>query len=334
MSIGLAECGTSTCEGDESFAKCPNDCAAFAIHLAAPCTATGTQDTCGRGWFCVDRAASAGGPVCVADFPTWPPLADTRATEDFAEQADIILDKATGLTWAKNSLRDLSWRDAMVACTQQKWAGQNDWRMPTRAEMRSLLDFSVENPAAPFVHLDWNPASLRYWVVLPVPTESGHGMEAFSVNLGDAKLGSERTDTPLAVRCVRGGRQVNGKVEGRFVLRDGGATVFDRITGLSWQRGAPGTPLGWSDAQAYCATNAAQLSGTGWRLPSLRELEGLIEIGPTTPALDPLFAVTSEVWQWTSSVMPGNPGAMWMQSWIVGPDAGGKGDARQVRCVR
>ncbi len=331
--VTLPGCGTGTCDGAETLATCPSDCAPLAVHLGAACTATGSQDACGRGWFCVDRAPSAGGAVCVADFATWPPLGDQRATADFVQQGAVVIDTATGLSWAKASLRNLSWPDAMAGCAHQTIGGFADWRAPTRAELRSLIDYTEVNPAAPLTQFDWLAPNLVYWTADPVLPATADSL-GVTVDFADAKVGTDRFDTPESVRCVRGGVQGPSGVVARFALQDGGQTVFDRVTGLTWQRAAAPQALNWADGQKACVQNTLQLPGTGWRLPTLRELESLIWIGPSPPNLDPVFATTAEQWTWTATVPVGVAGAMWMQSWQLGPDAEAVGDARQVRCVR
>ena len=331
----LPGCGTGTCDGEESLATCPTDCAAFAVRLASPCTVTGSEDTCARGWLCVDRASSAGGPVCVADFPTWPSYGDKRSTADFAEQGDAIVDAATGLSWARRSLWNLSWRDGMTACTQQTWNGFKDWRAPTRAELRSLLDYGEVNPAAPLAHFDWLAPDLRYWTASPASADPGVGApDGLAVNFANAKLAGDRADTPHPVRCVRGGAPGSVATPGEFEVRDSGQTVFDRTTGLTWQRAAAPKPLAWPAAQQACAQNTPQLPGVNWRLPTLRELEGLLRVGPTAPNLDAAFATTAEQWAWTATAPIGVPGSMWMQSWVLGPDTSLQSAEYQVRCVR
>ncbi len=330
----LPGCGTPACDGDDSLATCPSDCAAFAVRLAGPCTQTGSQDSCGRGWFCVARDASVGGPVCVADFATWAPLGDKRDDGDFAESGDAIADRATGLTWARLSLRKLSWPDAMTSCTQQTWNGFHDWRLPTRAELRSLVDYTEVNPSARLAHFDWLQGDLQYWTAVPAPAPVGvdapYGLE---VSFANAKAPADRFDTPLAVRCVRGGVQ-GQPMAASFEVRAGGLVVFDRLTGLTWQRAPAPNELPIVPAQQFCTKNQLQLPGPGWRLPSLRELEALLRIGPTLPNFDDAFATTSEQWSWTTTTVVGIVDRIWMHSWDLGPDWAQGNDTLQFRCVR
>jgi hypothetical protein len=77
------------------------------------------------------------------------------------------------------------------------------------------------------------------------------------------------------------------------VFRDlGDGTVLDGRTGLVWQRGWGGTRT-WLPAMAYCDQNAGGLPGTGWRLPTIDELRGLI-LGCPAAELGGRCAITDQ----------------------------------------
>ena len=61
---------------------------------------------------------------------------------------------------------------------------------------------------------------------------------------------------------------------GRYTTSSG--TVYDTKTKLTWQQAvAPGT-YAWAGAKAYCA--GLNLGGTGWRLPTIKELQTIESI--------------------------------------------------------
>jgi Protein of unknown function (DUF1566) len=64
---------------------------------------------------------------------------------------------------------------------------------------------------------------------------------------------------------------------GRYTISAG--TVYDTKTKLTWQQSVPTTTYVWADAKAYCSSAAvgAALGGTGWRLPTIKELQSLID---------------------------------------------------------
>ncbi len=74
----------------------------------------------------------------------------------------------------------------------------------------------------------------------------------------------------------------------------GRGSVVDTRTRLTWQLDVPKDPLPWSQARDYCA--ALDLDGPGWRLPSVSELQTLID--------ETAFPGTPSDYFWTSSILP------------------------------
>jgi hypothetical protein len=108
--------------------------------------------------------------------------------------------------------------------------------------------------------------------------------------------------------------------------------VVDTQTGLVWQQVSSSTGMSWADAQTYC--------GGAWRLPSMKELQTLVDETRIGPALDATaFADVSSASgyeYWSSTPVAGLPSAAW---WFVEFEAGHStyGDAAKlcrVRCVR
>jgi hypothetical protein len=58
---------------------------------------------------------------------------------------------------------------------------------------------------------------------------------------------------------------------------NGDGTVTDNNTGLTWQQGYSTSTMTWSAAATSCANNDANLPGTGWRLPNIKELFTLVD---------------------------------------------------------
>src|SRR6185312_1086454 len=78
------------------------------------------------------------------------------------------------------------------------------------------------------------------------------------------------------VRCVRGGR-VLGPDESRFSAYDlrGDGTVRDTWTGLTWQVEPYPSVVTPDAAAAACA--GSRVAGGGWRVPSVNELQTLVD---------------------------------------------------------
>jgi len=89
----------------------------------------------------------------------------------------------------------------------------------------------------------------------------------------------------LAVVVMRPSPARTQAPAGRYTI-PGDGTVLDTVTMLTWQRAFQSTPLTWSGAKSYCQTLSG-LPGSGWRLPTVKELATLIDYGASTqPNID------------------------------------------------
>ena len=122
---------------------------------------------------------------------------------------------------------------------------------------------------------------------------------------------------------------------GRFVVNAAAGTVLDTTTTLTWQRAVSGT-YDWAQATAYC--QGLNLGGfsTGWRLPTKKELETLVDFRAVNPSIDvTAFPSTPAAAFWTSTLFAGSLS----RAWYVSFDTGSSGSfdvpaAYGVRCVR
>ena len=105
--------------------------------------------------------------------------------------------------------------------------------------------------------------------------------------------------------------------QSRYVISPDGNEVTDSTTGLIWRRCAEGikiinndcsgnaTAFNSDQAQSW-AKNEALTSGKPWRLPSLKELSGIVDPSCCNPAIDTV-------------AFPGTPGSPF---WSAPPAAG------------
>lgn len=222
---------------------------------------------------------------------------------------DTITDSVTLLTWER-SPPDLetSLPEASARCRDLAIDDKHDWRLPTRLELVSILDYGRAIPGAPpFVYPADGHAS--YW-----PSAGGH-VDA------DGTAAPTRIDPSGLSRCVRGNPFEQG-----YVSQRGNTTIFDPKTGLEWQV-ADAEPMIWEDALATCAR--LRLAGAcDWRLPSVKELYSIVD-DPFPGAVPDLYASSTIV---ASSAGDG-------EIWLVhfGTGAADPFDAdtpARVRCVR
>lgn len=128
----------------------------------------------------------------------------------------------------------------------------------------------------------------------------------------------------------------NGDIS-RFVV-SGDGTVVDKWCGLTWQL-ADTNPNGmsWAAANSHC--QALELAGTGWRLPSIAELQSIwypnpSGIGVTMSA--PFDADTH--WLWSGTAKSDEPNVyfhgVYVDQWTRSEDVAPIDAEIPVRCVR
>ncbi len=121
--------------------------------------------------------------------------------------------------------------------------------------------------------------------------------------------------------------------EGRYTFPSIGV-VRDERTRLTWQQVTSAQTYTWEGAKAYCAS--LSLGGSGWRLPTVKELLTLVDDSrDVAPLIDTsAFPETRASTYWTGSVYVGALEAAWRVEFFNGATSGGPVTASSwVRCV-
>ncbi|MBU4055376.1 MAG: DUF1566 domain-containing protein, partial [Proteobacteria bacterium] len=67
----------------------------------------------------------------------------------YAELVDngdgTVTDTETGLMWQKDEAGAMSWQNALTHCETMDLAGYDDWRLPNRNELQSIVDYTRSN---------------------------------------------------------------------------------------------------------------------------------------------------------------------------------------------
>jgi hypothetical protein len=92
------------------------------------------------------------------------------------------------------------------------------------------------------------------------------------------------TDCQGGLLCVDGGCA-------QVASTDIGGVYADPVTRLQWQMRPTSGPVDWESAVMHC--ESLELSGTGWRLPSVDELRTLIRGCPATESGGPCAATNA-----------------------------------------
>jgi hypothetical protein len=128
---------------------------------------------------------------------------------------------------------------------------------------------------------------------------------------------------------------------GRYTIANG--TVLDTKTKLTWQQVLPTTAVDGgvmfrtftqAAAVSYCVS--LNLNGTGWRLPTMKELMTLVDPTVFSPAIDTsAFPNTAITTYWTSTPSSIDAGLFWVVGFYDGfTGATTPSSSSIVRCVR
>jgi hypothetical protein len=228
----------------------------------------------------------------------------------------VVIDELTGLMWQRELApldAKYTFEEAVAYCGRFEAAGHCDFRLPSRIELVSLVDFGRPDPAIdsevfPSTQGDFMSAS-------PGIGENSR----WSVRSDGATFSSAYTNvaSTVRVRCVRQ-HVARQKPEPRYVF-EGQApneTVTDQGTGLVWQRRPAEGLYTFAAAEAYCAG-----LGTGVRVPSMKELQTIVDETTNEPPLidEDVFLGFPELrmgnaFFWTSSGSATYPGT---NAWSV-----------------
>jgi hypothetical protein len=213
----------------------------------------------------------------------------------YAVSEALVEDTVTGLSWQRfASSRPMGFAEASKHCEALVAGDRDDFRLPGRIELVTLLDFE-ELPVAPSVFED--VVADYHWSSSPASFVEG---SAYTVYFGAGEVTIASADPGLALaRCVAG--PVPREPTVRFATQ--GTLVTDTVTGLVWEAVA-GARANWADAAVRCEE-------IGMRLPSLRELESIVDERRHAPALDlAVFGGEHFELTWTSSSRGSSPWAV------------------------
>ncbi len=262
------------------------------------------------------------------------------------------LDILTGLTWtldAAESMFPMKWSESLSLIDRMNRInayGFNDWRLPNRREVFSLLSHSRSKPALPEAHPFNNVFMGFYWTSTTLARLS---IEAWCVNISKGKVETAVKHSAAMMWPVRGGD--NGAVQLAWTgqklcyspagtmaacdrcgqdgeLRHGapwpsprftqsGPVVLDLLTGLEWTAEAKCSRGRVKWEEAFDVVESLNRDGLGglkkWRLPTIRELESITDMGAHSPAIARGYPFKNvQEWYWSSSSSAYDPAHAWI----------------------
>jgi len=223
----------------------------------------------------------------------------------FEVKGDVVYDPTTGLTWQRQDDGKKRKHEGAVRYSESlQLGGRNDWRLPTRRELYSIVDFARHSPAfaAEFFKLTfaatteetlWSAEVDEMLYLHKTPRTEIQWWQVEMQFGGNPWIFYQ--DSAISL-CVAG----SPVPAARFKATSQG-TVVDETNGLEWQQQDDGKKRNWEEAQAYA--HSLNLAEGGWRLPGVKELESLVDLskkqGP--PINESLFPQTKEWAYWSAT---------------------------------
>ena len=270
----------------------------------------------------------------------------------------IVRDDLTCLEWEKApatvAADTASWDGALAYCDKLALGSNSDWRVPTRVELVSIVDFSkspaINSSAFPGAKGGYHRTSSD-WILDIKQIGAGAGKDfawIYNMSVGLTSNAYSRASA-AEVRCVRG----NGTGEAPTAAAAAppnqytaiaAGEVQDNYTGLIWQAGTSDAVMDFAAAPAYCA--ALGLNGHTFRVPTMTELTSLVDEAQVAPAINrTLFPGTKSgkgIYYWSSQAYAKNAAQGWglnFDDGFTGYNSGATGawnsfPTAWVRCVR
>lgn len=224
-----------------------------------------------------------------------------------------VSDNLTGLTWEQkteiNEPYVYTYSDALTYCDNLTLGGQSDWRVPTRKEYSTILNYGRVSPSMDTAYFPyWNPegaGTASYWTTSEYFGDPAKGWNVFS-SFGTMQVGPISGSLRL-LRCVRG-----NTLPAPNYTDNGDGTVTDNVAGLVWEQKTDDggsrdkdRTYNWKDALAYCE-NLVLGGSSFWRLPNIKEIERVVDLGRSNPAVDTTYFPNTNIGEyWTGTTCSG-----------------------------
>lgn len=228
-------------------------------------------------------------------------------------------------------------KDFVDALNTENYGGYSDWRVPTREELFSIMDYGRYYPSIDTEYFPHTFAS-GYWSSSSFANDPG---DAWNVHFNYGYDSYYSKSNGRSVRAVRGGQ---ARSFDNWVIH-GDSTVTDPQTGLMWEAktdddGArdKDNEYTWQEALDYCS-NLTLAGHSDWRLPTIKELASLADLSRYNPAINTTYFPNTVVafgsYYWSSSSYANDPGDAWYVYFFYGNDNyDNKPNPRYVRAVR
>ena len=209
----------------------------------------------------------------------------------WASGARVIYDENTGLIWEIKSPEpsdinyckaQYNFEDALQVYIKKlnanHYAGHEDWRMPNKDELRSIMDYQRAECALDPNIFENCPIG-DYWTKNVYKLQPYFGWVIFT-GFGSGIAKSMESKRYVMAVCGGHDRRFGENDDTRFIDHHDG-TVTDSATGLMWQKGE-NRRMAPEEAEIVCAK--MNLAGySDWRLPNIKELNTILNLDENSP---------------------------------------------------
>lgn len=225
----------------------------------------------------------------------------------------LVRDRLTGLVWPRDASTagwPMDWVEALAWVEERNregYLGHNDWRLPGRRELLALTSLAHFRPALPPGHPFRGLFQHGHWTATPSASAPG---SCWRVHPESGRMFPGPREAAHMVLPVRGAGWLQPETselaawrgcpwpEHRFETSVDG--VHDRLTGLVWFPRV----LPEQGEVSWQGVLDASAQTDGWRLPTIWEVESLVDVSRAWPALSqglPFMQGVDGVWSSTTS---------------------------------
>lgn len=204
-------CQMGKCTGAHAAGGSPcgfgDSCTTEGKCMGGVCMGVKTDDdgkACNDGTVCTSNDMCKGGICSPSTDRSWAlwDLASNSPSPRFRATDNLVYDRLTHLTWQRLAPPDvLSWQTAATYCNSLSLAGYTrGWRLPTRIELASIVDYSRQGPSLDTKMFKGDNLLDKFWTSSVMNAQGGL---KWVINFSSGYVSSDSPTTLHLLRCVR-----------------------------------------------------------------------------------------------------------------------------------